>query len=323
MVRFGVVGAGNIAHTFCQAVLGTSGSLEAIASRDLNKALAYQKKYSIRKAYGRYQELYQDPDIDCIYLATPHGLHYEQMMEILDYNKSIICEKAFTLNASQAEKVFAKAKQKQCFVMEAMWTRFLPNILHLKQQIKNGVIGSITRLEVDFCFVASIDDNHRLVRPDLGGGALLDVGIYPITLANLLLGVPNAIESTVDLHCSGVDMRESITYYYPNAVAQLTASFVDEKAREARIFGEKGWIKVPQFWSSETTLIYDLNDILVNHYSFKHRVNGFEYQIAEAIKMIELGECQSPLMPHRETLEILRQMDVLRSMWNMRYPIEK
>lgn len=323
MIRFGVIGAGNISKTFSEAIKATSASLEAIASRDIEKAKIYQKQYGYKKAYGSYQELYMDPDVDCIYIATPHGLHFEQMMEILDYSKAILCEKAFTLNARQAELVFNKAKTKNVFVMEAMWMRFLPNIKHLKKIIDDGLIGSITKLEVDFCFKASVDQHHRLVRPELGGGALLDVGIYPINLANLLLGKPTSLTSNVEFYSSGVDMSSTITYNYSGVKAILKSSFVHEQKREARIYGEKGYLIVPDFWASEKTYHYNLNHDLIDTYSFNHRINGFEYEIEEVIRRINEKNLESSTMSHKDTLEILRQMDAIRASWKLIYPQEK
>ncbi len=323
MVKFGIIGAGNIAHTFCRAIEATRGQLEGIASRDYQKALLYQKQYGIPHAYGSYQALYNNPNIDCVYVATPHGLHYEQMMEILDYGKHILCEKAFTLNASQAKKVFEKARDKGCFVMEAMWTRFLPNVKHLQNIIKDGVIGEITRLEADFCFNAKIDPTHRLVNPSLGGGALLDIGIYPITFANIFLRTPDKIESQVEWYKSQVDISETLTYHYPNAKAILRSSFNSELPIDARIYGTKGFIHVPNFWSSEESHIYDSNHALIESVSFKHQVNGFEYEIDETIQMIEQNNLESPIMPHSETLTILKQMDSIRNAWHFEYPQEK
>lgn len=324
MIKIGVIGAGNITNTFCQAVNQSvkGAKLEAIASRSLKNAEKYKEKYAFSKAYGSYEELYEDKDIDLIYIATPHGFHYEQMMRILDFNKHILCEKSFTLNQVQAKEVFAKAKDKNVFMMEAMWTRFLPVIRELQKDIKNNIIGEINYLEADFCFIPDKTIDHRLFQPILGGGALLDVGIYPITFANLFMGIPKRFESKVEMFETGVDIYGEIEYIYDKGKAVLRAGLNVDLPHLATIKGTKGTILVEGLHATESAKIYNNHNELIKHIQIPHESNGFEYEIREVIKCINNGKTESSIMPHQTTLNILKQMDDIRKSWNFSYPQE-
>jgi len=326
MLKIGIIGAGNIARTFIEAVVkgNIKVTLEAIASRDLLKANEYKKLYRFKKAYGSYQELYKDTEVDLIYVATPHSFHYEQMMEILDYNKHIICEKPLTINHIQAEKVFQKAKQKKLFVMEALWTRFLPVIKELKMLVDNNIIGEVQRVEADFCFNSDSDENHRLRNPYLGGGALLDLGIYTISFADMFLGEPDSFETKFFIDpVTGVDVDEQIIYKYEgDKIAILSSSFVKDKALLGKIYGEKGYVIVEEFHQTQKAYIYNKDNVLIKTLDHPHLVNGFEYEIISAIYSIEKGFLEDVHIPHSKTIRILEQMDQIRESWGFKYPKE-
>lgn len=321
VVRFGVIGAGYIATKFCEAVLGIHGHLYAIASRDIKKAESYQNKFGFEKAYDQYEDLLSDPNVDCVYIATPHGLHYDHMMLALKHKKNILCEKSFTLNARQAEAVLYKAIENHVFVMEAMWTRFLPTIQELKRLIDDGIIGKITHVEASFGLYAD-QNKERLFSPLLGGGALLDLGVYPITFANIILGQPKSFETEVKLNSNGYDVSEKMKYHYPDAIALLSSALDMQMNTTGIIKGQNGCIKVPNFWKAEEAYIYDMNHHLIQEISYPHIVNGLEYEIMEVIRCIESGLTESPIMPHAETIEIMKQMDALRNAWGFKYPQE-
>jgi len=322
MLNYGVIGAGRIAKQFCNAVNGINGKLYAVASRSIERAEAYQKEFNFEKAYGSYEELLNDPKVDIVYIATPHGLHYEQMMLILDYKKNILCEKPFTLNAKQAKTVFDKAKKNNCFVMEAVWTRFLPTILEVKQLVEQGIIGEIKEIVNSFGFAFEYGEKGRLYDLKLGAGALLDVGIYPVSFAHLFLGAPSSFETQADMDPNGFDLSEKTTFHYPNAIAHLESSMVEDLDSTAVIKGTKGYIKIPTFWKAEKAYIYDLNDHLIKEISHPFIVNGFEYEIMETYRMVEAGLLESSIMPHSVTLEIMKEMDELRKIWGLKYPQE-
>jgi predicted dehydrogenase len=323
MIRFGVMGAGKIAHKFCQAVVGIGGNLEAVASRSPEKALLFQTEYHFAKTFGSYPEMLSDPLVDCVYIATPHGLHYEHLLLCLNAGKHVLCEKAFTLNEKQATEVLSLAKKKHLFVMEAMWTRFLPVILDVQKAVLAGEIGEVIGLEASFAFKSDADPCDRLYNPELGGGALLDVGIYPLTMANLILGVPESIEADAHFALTGVDATDRITLHYPHATATLVASIENNMAREAIIIGTKGSVRIPDFWATERATFQNLNHRITRKINRPHPVNGMEYEIREVLRCLEAHLIESPMMSHRMTLEIMRQMDQIRRIWNFRYPQEK
>ncbi|MBU1093207.1 MAG: Gfo/Idh/MocA family oxidoreductase [Firmicutes bacterium] len=322
MVRFGVIGAGSIANTFCTAVNSIKGNLYAVASRDLKKAESLKETYGFEKAYGNYEDLLNDPNVDCVYVATPHALHYEQMMMILEHKKHILCEKSFTLNAKQAETILYKAKENNLFVMEAMWTRFLPIIQQAVQLVQDGIIGNITHVESSFGFFAPIGSKNRLFDLKLGAGALLDVGIYTLNFAHLFLGNPTHFESEVIMDPNGFDLSESITFHYPNAFAKMSSSIHHTLDNVGIVYGDQGYLKIPDFWKAERAFFYDLNDQLIKAIAHPHLSNGFEYEIQEVIQCIESGLTESKIMPHSTTLEIMKQMDGLRYAWGLKYPQE-
>ncbi len=322
MLRFGIIGAGKIAHRFAQAAIGVNETIQAIASRDLEHAKAFQELYHIPSAYGTYQELFQDPMVDIVYIATPHGFHFEHMMAALEWDKHILCEKAFTLNAKQAKQVFELANRKKRFCMEAMWTRFLPVIQEVKLWVEQDLIGEIIQIDATFTFPAHLHEQSRLIDPRLGGGALLDIGIYPITIANLFLGKPLTIESSCKKASSGVDISNQITFTYPQAEANLISSFTDEECVEAFIYGSKGYIQIPSFNGAQTAILFDRNHKIIKEFEHKHVVNGLEYEIFETVRQIKKKALESPLMSQEDTLEVLRQMDEIRASWNLQYPQE-
>jgi predicted dehydrogenase len=324
MIHIGIIGAGNIANKFCEAVNKShvDACLEAIGSRSLDKAIAFKEKYQVNKAYGSYEDLYNDDNIDLVYIAIPHAFHYEEMKKAISKNKHILCEKPFTLNANQAKVIFDMAREKKLFVMEALWTRFLPVIQSLKKSIDQGIIGNINLLTAEFCFKPNKDINHRLYQKHLGGGALLDIGIYPITLANIFLGKPKSFESKVTMYQTGVDASEIITYHYGKTKAILTASFIKESPLESIIEGSKGKVIINGLHDTESAKIYDNQGSLIKEINIPFEVNGFEYEIKEAISCIQNKHIQSLTMPHQETIDILKQMDDIRQSWHLSYPQE-
>lgn len=322
MIRFGVIGAGRIAHAFSKAAKESGITLEAVASRNLDNALDFKNEYGFKKAYGSYEELLKDDAVDAIYLATPHGLHYEQMLEILKYKKHILCEKAFTLSKRQAQHIFTVANEQGVYVMEAMWTRFLPIIQEIKKALKTYKLGKIEKMDIKFTFESTFDPENRLYNKRLGGGALLDIGIYPITFANIFLGKPEKITSTAMLAPTQVDSDVRIIYHYPKQVAYLEASILKNKGRDAFIYCQKGMIRIPNFWSAYEAYIYQLNGNLVKHIKTPHHINGYEYEILQFVEAIENKTFTNVFMKNEDTLEILDQMDQIRKQIGVTYPNE-
>lgn len=323
MIRFGVIGAGRIAHTFSTALQKMGGNLYAIASRDFEKAQSYQKQYGYTKAYGSYEMMLEDPLVDCVYIATPHGLHYTHMMLALDYGKHILCEKSFTLNAQQAQAVFKKAKLNNLFVMEAMWTKYLPVIMETKKWIDQKIIGDLQSMEVSFGFDAEHRRGSRLFDPAMGGGALLDIGVYVITCAIDFLGIPKEMKSTVELDPShGFDLKEDIHFTYEQTSAHLKCSLLEKLENVARIQGSKGSVEIIDFWKAEHAIFYNLKHEIIHEIKIPHTINGFEYQIQGVISSIEDHRFESPVITHQSTLDVLKIMDQLRQSWGLTFPNE-
>lgn len=324
MLKIGIIGAGNIAHKFAEAVTKSKmdAVLDAVASRSEAKAVAFKKLFNINKAYSTYKALLEDPEIDLVYIATPHTFHYEQMLMVLDHKKHIICEKPFTINEKLAQEVFTKAKNNHCFIMEAMWSRFLPVVRDVKHLVDTGIIGQVNEVTADFCFNPNNPPSHRLYQPKLGGGALLDVGIYTITFANIFMGKPTSIDSTVQMMDTGVDANETLTYSYPNGKAILRSAINEARPVLGVIKGDKGYIVIEGLFETELAKVYDLNNQLIETISHPHETNGFEYEIREAIQCIKMGLLETPILPHNETLAVLKQMDSIRKTWDFKYPQE-
>lgn len=322
IIRFGIMGAGHIAEAFARAIQCTEGKLIAIASRSIERAEQFKEKYNLPKAYGSYEALLEDDEIDCVYIATPHGLHFEHMKLALHAHKHILCEKAFTLNANQAKKIFQLAKEKKCFVMEAMWTRFLPTIRTLQQRVTEGVIGEVIKLEATLSFRQPIDLDSRLYAPSLGGGSLLDLGVYTVTLTNLFMGPPSDYLAKATMHPNGIDLEEALVAIYEDRAGFLFSSFKENRVNDALIIGTEGYIKIEGFHRTERALIYAVDGSLIQEIYYPHIVNGLEYEIQEVITCLKEGRMESNIMPAFQTIAIMEQLDAIREKMNLKYPQE-
>lgn len=321
--NFGIIGCGNIATKFADTLNKLDLPLLGVASRNINKAIEFGKRFNAINCYGDYEEMLQNPEINIIYIATPHGLHYEHLKLCLKYNKNIICEKAFTLNHLEAEEILALAKEKNCLVMEAMWTRFLPGILKLKEIVESKIYGDIKEIDAEFCFYGNQDENYRLQNNNLGGGALLDVGIYPLTLAHLLLGNPLKIEANGSISKNNIDLDNSTSLTYKNAVAKLKSSFIYQGNRYSKITLDKAIITLDAFWKCERMEILDLITKEITICDFPFDINGFEYQVISFIKTLENNEIENKTMQHQTTIDMLKIMDEIRKQIGVIYNNEK
>ena len=320
-LKFGILAAGNIATKMAETLNWMEDAdLVAVAARELSRAQAFAEKYHIPKAYGSYEELAADPEIQVIYIASPHSHHYEHAMLCLEHGKHVMCEKTFTVNARQAGAVFEKAAEKKLFIMEMVWTRFLPAIRKAKELIAAGAIGELTQVLCDF----GIDrDRVRLQLPELAGGALLDTGIYPLTIASIFLGddVKRWMTSAT-LSDKGVDLSHASILEYAGGQRAVLSSCINNWTRgSAFVYGKKGWIELPRFHGCQK-LIVTLTDQEPVEYDLPFACNGFEYEVQETIDCIRAGKTVSDVMPPEQTLALLRLMDALRESWGMRFPCE-
>ncbi len=309
--RWGILGAGRIAEKFGEALCFTEGSeVYAVASRDMEKAKAYGGKYKASKVYNNYNDLVKDEEVDIIYIATPHIFHHEQTILCLKNNKPVLCEKPMSLSSQQTVEMIEAATNNKLFLMEGMWTGCMPFIDKIVSLIKDDIIGTPQYLTADFGFTAPVDVNGRLYNKSLGGGSVLDVGIYPIFLATLIFGNPSTIKTVSKLTETGVDEYANILLQYSNGqTAHLLSSISFNTSVEAEIIGTKGRIKIanPFFKATDFTLI--LNDGNKEHFSMPHACNGFEHEIKEVMYCLNNGLLQSNKIPHRLTIAVSKIMD--------------
>ena len=323
-MNIGIIGAGRIVNTVVHALNALPQiNCYAIASRDLARAQDYAQKYGFEKAYGSYEEMLQDPKVELVYIATPHSHHYEHMMMCIENGKSVVCEKAFTLNADQARKVKAAANEKGVYVAEAIWPRYMPSRKMINDVIASGVIGKVNTLTANLSY--KIDDKVRIVTPELAGGALLDIGVYGINFAIMHFGWDvERVESSVKMTDAGVDAMETITIFYKDGrMAVLTHSIYARSDRKGIIHGEKGYIVVENINNPQSISVFDDNDQLLAHYDVPEQINGYEYEFIEAVECISAGKIESDSMPLEESIFMMEVMDSLRNSWGLVYPQER
>lgn len=319
--RWGILGAGNIAAKFAAAVNFTKGSeLFAVASRDINKAKSFAEKFNASKAYDDYLQLIEDPEVDIIYIATPHAFHREQALLCLNHKKAVLCEKPMALNFKQVSEMVDAAKNNHVFLMEGMWSRFMPSINKVVELIKDDMIGPVQFIRADFGFQAPFDPQGRLFNTRLGGGSLLDVGIYPLFLTTLLLGEPSVIQSFGKLSETGADEYCSMQFQYPGGqVANIFSSITMKTSLTAEIVGTRGKIFLPAAFYKATSVTVELNNGETSSFTFPFEHNGFEYEVREVISCLDEGFLQSELIPHQTSLLLARLMDIVREQCGIVY----
>ena len=322
-MKIGILGAGHIAGVFA----GMLQHLEkvqryAVASRDLEKAEAFAKQYGFEKAYASYEEMLSDHEVELVYVATPHSHHYAHMKMCIEAGKHVLCEKAFTVNAKQAEEIFALAGQKGVLVTEAIWTRYMPSRNIINELLAEGVIGEVKTLTANLDY--AISDKERLIRPELAGGALLDVGVYTLNFALMHFGDKIAsVKSTAHLTETGVDGQNTMILSYEDGrLAVLTSGMYGYSDRQGIFYGSKGFMSVDNINDPLEVKIYNDKQELVKAVSMPEQINGYEYELLETIECIQKGAKECPSMPHEDTVKVLRMMDVLRREWGVKYPEE-
>ncbi|NLO09578.1 MAG: Gfo/Idh/MocA family oxidoreductase [Clostridiales bacterium] len=324
-IRWGIIGTGNIAATFARALNSMEdSSLYGVASRNVVRAGEFAKRFKIEKSYGSYEELAKDPDIDVVYIGVPHTEHKNMAKLCIENKKAVLCEKPFAINSKDSEELISMAKEYNVFLMEAMWTKFLPTNLRVKQWIKEGRIGKILHIKATFGFYSDYDPDSRLYNPSLGGGALLDVGVYPISYITFLLDkAPDKIISSAIIGASGVDEQNVLVFQYKDGIlADLSSSISCETGNDALIVGEKGIIKVNHFWRAESAKLYDNSYKCLDEFKEPFIANGYEYEAAEVNRCLREGLKISPLNPLTDTLSNMRLMDEIRKQWGLVYPGE-
>jgi predicted dehydrogenase len=331
-VRWGVLATGKIAAAVVPDLLSLEEcEVVAVASRRQESADAFAARHGIRTAYGDYQSLMADPDVDVVYVASPHALHREHVELALEAGKPVLCEKPLTLTAGAAERLVTLARERDLFLMEAMWMRCNPVIRRLQQLVAAGVLGEVRQVHADIGFVVDRPPTDRLLDPALGGGALLDMGIYPLTLAHLFLGEPSAVAATAGLSDAGVDLDVALSLGYPGgAVASLSASMTSWPARSAVIATDRGRVDlagpfynpVAATWTPMSTDPERRPAGEPQQIGADVPGTGYTHQAREVVRCLRSGETESPLVPLDETLALMRLMDRIREQVGVRYGTE-
>lgn len=319
----GIIGAGHIALKMASTLAALPWTHRyAIASREMRKARRFAKEQGFERAYGSYEELMDDPKVDLIYIATPHAFHFEQAKACILKGKPVLCEKAFTANATQAEELLKLAEEKQVFIAEAIWTRYLPMSRTIAELVRKGAVGTPYLLSANLGY--AITNRERLVRPELAGGALLDVGVYTLNFAAMVFGTEIlSTTSTCVKMDNGLDAQDSITLVYPGErMAVLNSSMLARSDRQGIISGDGGHMIIDNINNPQSIKVLDGNYQTVAEYHAPSQVTGFEYEVNACIDALDKGLLQTLDMPHDETLRIMRQMDALRKEWGVCFPFE-
>lgn len=321
-VRWGIVGPGNIANKFAEAVKNVEGAeLVAVASTNEERGRAFAERHGIPNLFVGYEKMANAALVDAVYIATPHPFHKPCAEIFLNAGKHVLCEKPVCVNAKEAEELLSCAEKNRVFLMEALWTRFLPAIKEAKRIAESGEVGEIKGVSADFCYSLAPDEEPKLYRNDMAGGSLLDVGVYGLNFAAIFLGSnPESITAEATLEC-GVDSHTNILMKYKSgAIAQVSSAINVLKPETAYVYGTKGYIALPEFYGAQ--------EIIVRVEEKERRISkksigkGFEEEIYEACCCIREGKLQSGVMPMRESIAILRQMDYIRKEIELKYPFD-
>ena len=326
-IRWGIISTGGIAHSFAKSLAPVADAeIAAVASRTKDKADAFAHEFNAKRSYGSYEQLAQDPDIDIIYIGTPHSFHMDNTIMSLTAGKSILCEKPLAINAAQARRMIQTAGDMNLFLMEAMWTRFNPTIAQVRNWLNDGRIGDVKLLCADFGIRRDWDPAGRMLNPQLGGGALLDLGVYPVSFASMVFAQkPSKITGLTQFTNTGVDQLSSMTLSYDSGqLAVLLCASNVQTPTQAYIIGTKGTILVhgPFFCTTKATCTIGDSQPETFEHPWQNGRTGYTYQAEAVMECLRKGQTQSDLMPLSESLEIMEVMDELRRQWNFKYPCQ-
>ena len=322
-MKIGIMGAGRIAVILAET-MNKMPEVECygVASRDLEKAKIFAKEHGFQHAFGSYEEMLADEKVELIYIATPHSHHYRHMKMCLDAGKHVLCEKSFTVNEKQAAEIFRIAEDKKLLVTEAIWTRYMPSRKMINDLLDEKVVGDVRKMTANLNY--PLLDKERIVKPELAGGALLDVGIYPLNFAYMHFGENvEKIVSAAQMTSAGVDGENGMSLLYEDGrIAVLNSGIHGKSDSEGVFYGSTGCMVVENINNPESIKIYDTDRNLIREIKVPEQISGYEYEITETISCIEEGKLECPSMPHEETLRMMRIMDELRFDWGMKYPDE-
>ena len=309
-VRWGFIGTGKIAKTFARDLaLIDEGEVVAVGSRRRETADTFGDEFNVARRYDSYEALVSDPDVDAVYVGTPHPMHFENASLALHHGKPVLVEKAFTMNGAEASELVDLARQRGLFMMEAMWTRFLPHVVALRDLVNSGVLGELVMVEADHGQWFAEDPNFRLFSPELGGSAMLDLGVYPVSFASMLLGTPSRMAAMVDPAFTGVDGQASMIFGYDTgAQALLTCTSAARSATRACVTGTEARVEIDADFYAPTSFRLISRSGDVTPYTFDVAPRGLRYQAIEVAKCLEEGILESPVMPLDESVSIMHTM---------------
>lgn len=323
-IRWGILGTGNIACAFAEALGHATGAeLVAVGSRTRAKADEFGDRFDVQRRHGSYADLADDEGVEAVYVSTPHPFHKANSMLCLQAGKAVLCEKPFTINAREAQEMISLARREKRFLMEAMWVRFLPGSIKTRQLLADGAIGEPRLLMADLGIVCERDPDNRFLNPDLGGGALLDVGVYPLSLAMMLFGTPTQIVSQAHIGETGVDEQAGVILGFPRGrLAVLATTLQAHTPREATICGTEGQIRLHATWGWGHKITLSRPDRDSEEIDVSFEGPGYVGEIEEVGRCLRQGRLESDVMPLDESLAIMQTMDAIRAQWSLKYPME-
>ena len=323
-IRWGILGTGSIATKFATG-LGflPDAELVAVGSRSQEGADRFGAQFGIPRRHASYAALANDPDVDVVYVSTPHPFHKENTILCLEAGKAVLCEKPFAVNAAEAEEMVATARRQGVFLMEAMWSRYYPAQVRARELLAAGAIGEPQILNADLGFQAKFNPDGRLFDPALGGGALLDVGVYPVSLASMIFGTPADVTSRAHIGATGVDERAAMILAYEGGrFAVLYTATRTNTPHEATVLGSEGMLRIGLDWHKPDRLILSKPGQPDKTIDLPFEGNGYNYEAAEVMACLRAGKTESATMPLDETIAIIRTLDTIRAQWGLRYPSE-
>lgn len=321
-LKWGILGLGKIAHHFCKDLLLVEGSeLYAVSSRSKEKAVDFGSQYNATQSYGSYDEMLADPNVDIVYVATPHDSHLEYALAAIEAGKHVLCEKPLAVNYAQVSQLTEGAQEKGVFLMEALWTRFNPVIGQVIDKVKDGAIGIPTYLNSTFSFYKDIDPSSRLFNPKLAGGSILDVGIYPVFLCYTLFGMPQSIAATGILSDEGIDVQMTALLDYGGGASQLMSGLQADCDMTSKIYGTEGQLIIDSRWHEAQSYQIKKAD---KEITYKHPTigRGYAHEIIECMNCIESNQLQSSKWSHQDSLNLIAILDEIRRQVGVVYPFE-
>lgn len=323
-LRWGIIGTGGIARQFTRDLLLAGHQVAAVGSRTAGGAGRFAAEFGLPAAHASYEQLVSDPAVDLVYVATPHPFHYANAALALDAGKHVLVEKPFTLNAAEARRLVDQAGRAGLLVLEAMWTRWLPHMARLREIVAAGTIGDIRSMSADHTQALPADPAHRVNALELGGGALLDLGIYPVSFASALFGPPESVQATATFRETGADTQVATMFRYPGGqIATTYSASVTRGPNVASVLGTEGRIEIDPVWYTASGLrVYDRNRDLTEEFRPAVTGRGMQYQAAEAERLVAAGQTASEILPPAESVAIMATLDEVRRQIGLRYPGE-